>query len=64
MEEALLGFALSIVTLATCFLASEDSKKKKNEMKVDKTMGPVNVKSYVFSLVNTGLFCLHTTWVM
>ena len=29
MEEALLGFALSTVTLAACFVVSEDSKKKK-----------------------------------
>ena len=29
MEEALIGFALSTVTLATCILASEDSKRKK-----------------------------------
>ena len=37
MEEALFGFALSTITLATCFVASEDLKKK-SETKVDKTM--------------------------
>ncbi len=38
MEEALVGFTLSTITLATCSVVSEDLKQKKSETKVDKSM--------------------------